>query len=183
MATLSVASYTSEKKQGFWTLTITTTGNHNLAVEYLDIAITGATDTQYNGTFRFQVIDATTLKCSQGVEVGIYQPLTIIAGSIVANTIDYITLSPQVINAKSNLYKITQIGNYQISLNETNIYRLIYENITSNIKVGERLSNDDRILYAKKSQYSTGVGRGTKWLIIEAKEVKKPIEIRLVNLN
>lgn len=183
MATLNVASYTSEKKQGIHTLTIITTTNHNLAVEYIDIQITGATEPQYNGTFRFQIINETTLKSIIGIEIGIYQPLTIIAGTIVANTIDYITLSPQVINSKSNLYKITQTGNYQISLNENHIYRVIYEDIVSNVKVGERLSDTDRILYAKESQYPTGIGRGTKWLIAEVKEVKKPLEIRLVNLN
>lgn len=183
MATLNVASYTSEKKQGIHTLTIITTTNHNLAVEYIDIQITGATEPQYNGTFRFQIINETTLKSTIGIEIGITQPLTTIAGSIVANTINYITLSPQAVGTRGSLYKITQTGNYQISLNETNIYRVIYENVVSNIKVGERLSDTDRILYAKESQYPTGVGRGTKWLIIEAKEVIKPIEIRLVSLN
>ena len=183
MAIINISSYTSEKKQGIHTLTITTTTNHNLAVEYIDISITGATSLEYNGTFRFQVINQTTLKSRIGIETGIYQPLTIIAGTIVANTVDYITLSPQVINAKSNLYKITQNGDYQIALIDTNIYRIIYTNVANNIKLGERLSDNDRILYTTETEYPKGVGRGSKWLIIEAKDVVKTIEIRLVILN
>jgi len=183
MATLNVASYTSEKKQGIQTLTIITTANHNLSVEYIDIQITGADEPQYNGTFKFQIINETTLKSVMGIEIGIFQPLTTITGTIIANTIDYITLDPEVINSKSNLYKITQAGNYQILLNEVSIYRVVYENVANNIKVGERLNDDDRILYAKEKQYPIGIGRGAKWLIIEAKEVINPIEVRLISLN
>lgn len=181
MATLSVASYTSEKKQGFWTLTIATTGNHNLAVEYLDITITGATDTQYNGTFRFQVINATTLKYSQGVEIGILQTLTTVSGTILANTIDYTTLTAENIDTNAFLYKIATAGNYQILLSSAILYKLDLREDFQNIKIGERLSDADRILYAKESKPKAIYK--AKWLILEVSGMQKPIEVRLIKLN
>ena len=114
MAILNISSYTSEKKQGIHTLKLTTTSNHNLAVDYTNIQITGATDPVYNGIFRFKIINETVLECREGVEVGSSQSLTVITGTITATVLDYTTLSPQEINSKSNLYKITQNGYYKI---------------------------------------------------------------------
>lgn len=181
MATLGVASYTSEKKQGIHNLTITTTANHNLAVEYTDIEITGATDAQYNGTFRFQILNETTLRSATGIETGIFQPLTTIAGTIVANTVDYATLTAENIDTNAFLYKIATAGNYQILLSPAALYKLDLRQDFQTIKIGERLSDVDRILYAKES--TPKAIYKSKWLILEVSRVQKPAEVRLIKLN
>lgn len=183
MALLSVSAYTVEKKDGILTLTITTSANHGLQVDYIDIQVSGASIGDYNGVFQFSVKNSTTLVYIKGIQISEYQPLTNIAGTITANTVDYTILAPTPIGTYTNLYTITSVGDYRIALVEDDITKIIYTlPAPTQCKIGERLNDTDKILYSQDRKLPNGVSRA-KWLIVEVSEISLPFEIRLVKFN
>lgn len=182
MASLNILSYQYAYDNGQLILEIKTNGNHGIKTDYVNILIAGASDNTYNGTFKFFIVNDTTLRYKQAIfEAKPYtREFANVLGTITANTIDYTILTAEVISTSANLYTITQTGNYQIELTVDNLYKIIYpqtENYT--IKVGERLSDIDKIFYGNKP---SGIYRA-KWLIIEALKITDTLEIRLVIMN
>lgn len=186
MTILNVLSLKAQNNNGQSILFLTTTTNHGINTEYVNINITGATEPKYNGVFKFYVISPTTLKFSQEIYTNqaIITPLVDVAGVIVADTVDNNTLAQTTINAKALLYTISALGNYQILVDETKVYRMHVNSAESlNCRIGLRLSDNDRILYQTRGQVPIGFGIGVKWLIIEVITFKTPIEIRLILSN
>ena len=185
MALLTISAYKQYNNQGQQVLIMETTGNHGIEASYIDIAITGATDIKYNGTFKFSIKDDTTLEYREEVytsEPILTQP-TLVDGVIVANTVDYITLAPANLSPTADLYTITADGDYQISLDESKLYKIKYfPEKRLGIKVGERLNDTDRILYAEKSFKPISIYK-SKWLILETEGFEEELEIRLITMN
>ncbi len=181
---LNVASYTLTIQNGFQILEITTIGPHNINTAYVDIQITGATNPGYNGTFKFFAINDTTLQNRTSAPLGLLIRTETIAGTIAANIIEYTTLNETSIGNFTSLYTISNVGNYQIELFDTALYKiLIYPDDQKNIlKIGERLDDTDRILYVTSAQIPNGIFKA-KWLMIEVSILNSPLEIRLIKQN
>lgn len=185
MAILNISSYKQYNNNGQLVLILETTGNHNIKTKYTDIQISGATNSSYNGIFRFFIINNTTLEYRQEIYESspILTKPTVVAGTIVADTISYTTLTPQNLATDCNLYTINVSGNYQIALDPVNIYKIIYSELAGyQMVIGERLNDTDRILYAQDIPKPISIYK-SKWLMLEVSNLSQNLEVRLVKLN
>ncbi len=185
MATLNILSYKQSNKGGQTILNIETVGNHGLKVDYVFLQILGAVDNKYNGSFKFNITGGNTLEYRQEkyTPSSINTNPTLVIGTIIATIIDYITLTGEVLNANTNLYTISSVGNYQILLDIDKFYRVDYKPYNfKDTLIGNRTNDDDDILYAQITAQPIAIYKA-KWFIVEVKNFYQTLELRLTKLN
>lgn len=188
---LDILSYTASKINNQQIFKLVTNTNHSLPLNSkIEIEITGATNITFNGNFIFLVFDETTLLYKEPIfeNLPINEKEEIVAGTIVANTVDRIILiAEDLIIGKKFKYTITQNGNYKILLDDTKMYAIQYFQHYNKITVGSRANDTDRIIYPPNDNYPLAI-YSEKWLIIDYVKNSNSskdgiIEIRLTLLN